>query len=277
MNEARGSDFVMFFDEKEGTTPIIRLLNNFPQVEVIRTMGEWEPFDRHASGPMPLSSLRTCLDLVFSRTPVEEINEIYQRTATRPLSPFRGDGSIGFKMRFTAPAGASEELFARMMLEVLARHDVLVFLAVRQDLLRWALSKYHGDGTGRPGHIQFRLASGKLARNEIPRITVDTDRLERTIERCEAIHAEKRKLMAKLQDAGLDVVPVRYEDFLADPAACLSGLMAALGGEVSEEEAGDALATGAFVERVHGDDLSEFFNNAAELESRFGDRFERWP
>lgn len=276
MSEARGRDFVMFFDEKEGTTPIIRLLDNFPQVEVIRTMGEWEPFDRHASGPMPLSSLRACLDLVFSRTPVEEINELYRRTATRPLSPFRGDGSIGFKMRFTPPEGSSRDLFSRVMLDVLNRHDVLVFLAVRQDLLRWALSKYHGDGTGRAGHIQFRLASGKLARDEIPRITVDSDRLERTIDRCEAIHAEKRKLMRELKQGGLDVVPVRYEDFLADPAACLMDLIAGLGHEVSGDEARAALARGAFVERVHGDDLSEFFVNAEELESRFGDRFQPW-
>jgi hypothetical protein len=275
--EARGRDFVIFFDEKEGTTPIIRLLNNFSRVEVIRTMGEWEPFDRHACGPIQLSALRRCLDLVFSRTPVAEINELYERTATRPLSTFRGDGSIGFKMRFTPPEGSSRDLFSRLMVDVLKRHDVLVFLAVRQDLLRWALSKYHGDGTGRPGHLQFRLGSGKLARNEIPRMTVDTDRLERTIERCEAIHAEKRRLMAKLQDAGVDVVPVRYEDFLADPAASLVGLMAHLGHEVSDDDARRALARGAFVERVHGDDLSEFFVNAAELESRFGDRFEPWP
>jgi hypothetical protein len=277
MNETRGRDFVLFFDEKEGTTPIIRLLDNFPQVEVIRTMGEWEPFDRHATGPMQLSTLRQCLDMVFSRAPVAEINEIYQRTATRALSPFRGDDSIGFKMRFTPPEGASQDHFSRMMLEVLKRHDVLVFLAVRQDLLRWALSKYHGDGTGRPGHIQFRLASGKLARNEIPRITVELDRLERTIDRCEAIHAEKRMLMTKLQDAGLEVVPVRYEDFLADPATSLTGLVARLGHKVPAEEAREALARGAFVERVHGDDLSEFFANAGIIESRFGDRFEPWP
>jgi hypothetical protein len=267
----------MFFDAKEGTTPIIRLLNNFHQVEVIRAIGEWEPFDRHARGAMPLSSLRRCLDLLFSRAPVEDINEIYTRTATRALSTFRGDGSIGFKMRFKAPEGASNDTFARTMLDVLGRHDVLVLLAVRQDLFRWALSKYHGDGTGRPGHLQFRLGTGRLARNDIPRIAVDAERLERVIERCEAIHAEKRRLMTMMQGAGLDVVPVRYEDFLADPAALLMGLMARLGHQVSEGDARNALARGAFVKRVHGEDLSEFFVNAAELESRFGDRLERWP
>jgi hypothetical protein len=271
-------NFVMLFDEKEGTTPIVRLLNNLSHVDVIRARGEWEPFDRHACGPMPLASLRECLDLVFSGAPVAEINRIYERTATRSLSKFRGDVSVGFKMRFKPPQESeSMDRFSAVMVDVLKRHQVLVFLAVRQDLLRWALSKYHGDGTGRPGHIQFRLASGDLARHEIPRIRVDPDALERTIERCEAIHAEKRRLSRELQDAGIDVVPVRYEDFLADPVAFFTRLLAHLGHEVSEAELRDALARGAHVERVHGDNMSEFFVNAAELESRFGDRFEAWP
>jgi hypothetical protein len=268
----------MFFDEKEGTTPIVRLLDNFEQVDVIRAKGEWEPFDRHACGPMPLSSLRECLDLVFSGAPVAEINRIYQRTATRAVSRFRSDRSVGFKMRFKAPQeSARQDHFSTVMIDVLKRHHVLVLLAVRQDLLRWALSKYHGDGTGRPGHIQFRVANGDLARHEIPRIKVDPDALGRTIERCHAIHAEKRRLAAELQDAGIDVVPVRYEDFLTDPVAFFRRLVPHLGHEVSEEEVRDALARGAYVERVHGDDLSEFFVNAEELESRFGDRFEAWP
>jgi hypothetical protein len=271
-------DFVMFFDEKEGTTPIVRLLNNFPQVEVIRTWGEWEPFDGHACGPMPLGSLRECIDLVFSRAPLAEINRIYERTGKRSVSEFRSDVSIGFKMRFRPPLESeSVDRFSAMMIELLKRHDVLVFLAVRQDLLRWALSKYHGDGTGRPGHIQFRLASGKLPREEIPRITVDPEELERTIERCQAIHAEKRQLASELQGAGIDVVAARYEDFLADAGGFLSELLAHLGHQVSESEVRDALAHGSRIERVHGDDLSEFFVNARELESRFGDRFEAWP
>jgi hypothetical protein len=286
----------MFFDEKEGTTPIVRLMNNFPAVDVIRAMGEWEPFDRHACGAMPLSSLRQCLDLVFSGGSAADINPIYERTATRRVSEFSSDGSVGFKMRFTAPRqpwvppggqfvpgladrieSASRSRFSRMMFEVLSRHDVLVLLAVRQDLLRWALSKHHGDGTGRPGHIQFRLASGKLARGEIPRIAVDPDVLERKIERCRAIHAEKRRLMAELQAAGIDVLALRYEDFLADPIGYFTDLLTHLGHAVSEEVVQTALARGARVERVHGDDLSEFFINADELEARFGGCFERWP
>ena len=271
-------DFVMLFDEKEGTTPIVRLLDNFPQVDVIRTWGEWEPFDRHACGPMPLASLLECIDLVYSRAPVAEINRIYERTATRSLSEFCRGVSVGFKMRFR-PSLESESRgrFSAAMIELLKRHDVLVFLAVRQDLLRWALSKYHGDGTGRAGHIQFRLASGRLTREEIPRITVDPEALERTIERCREIHEQKRHLASDLQGAGIEVVPMRYEDFLADAVAFLTDALDHLGHEVAESEVRDALARGALIQRVHGDDLSEFFVNASEIESRFGDRFEAWP
>ena len=291
----RGRDFVMFFEEKEGTTPIIRLLNNFRQVEVVRARGEWEPFDQHACGPMRLSALRRCLDLVFSRAPIEEINEIYQQTSSRALSKFDGDCSLGFKMRFKAPLepsisppvqgrprvratseSGSRTQFSRTMIDVLRRHRALVFLAVRQDLLRWALSIYHGDGTGRPGHLQFQLASGKLEREEVPRIRVSPDALEETIEGCRAIHTRKRELAADLRASGLDVVPVRYEDFLADRGALLAELLVHLGYEVGEDEVRDALAQGIRLERVHGDDLSEFFVNAEELESRFGDRFEAW-
>jgi hypothetical protein len=295
-SDDRARNFVMFFEEKEGTTAIVRLMDNFPQVDVLRARGEWEPFDRHACGPMPTSSLRECLDLIFSGGPAAEVNRIYRRTATRSLTEFRSNPSVGFKMRFKPPrdrsgrpeapdfpqlgTGTDHESrarFARTMIDVLKRHDVLVFLAVRQNLLRWALSKYHGDGTGRPGHIQFRLATGKVARHEISRIHVDPDVLERKIDVCRAIHAGKRRLAAGLRDAGLDVVPVRYEDFLGDQLAFLGELLAHLGQRPSDAELRDAVARGPRIERVHGDDLSEFFLNASELEARFGDRFERWP
>ena len=260
-----GRNFVVFFEEKEGTTAIVRYLSGFPQVDVVRARGRWEPFDRHTCGTMPLSSLRECLDLVFSRASVADVNRIYKRTATRALSKLRGAPSLGFKMHYQPT-----------IVDVLTRHRVLVFIAARQDVFRWALSKYHGDGTGRRGHLQFRLASGDMARQEIPRITVDPDALEQRIEACEALHGAKRRLAADLRAAGLDVVPLRYEDFVAKRAAFFTDLLAQLGHEPSPEEMHAALARDIRLRRVHGDDLSEFFVNAAELEARFGDRFERW-
>jgi hypothetical protein len=69
---------------------------------------------------------------------------------------------------------------------------------------------------------------------------------------------------------------VRYEDFLSDASAFLRALLVQLGHEVTDEEIHEALTRDIRVKRVHGDDLSEFFTNAEELEARFGDAFEPW-
>jgi hypothetical protein len=272
----RGRDFLMPFEEKEGTTAIVRRLHKFPQVDVIRARGEWEPFDRHACGPMSLDTLTECLELIFSGASADAINDVYRRTATRSLSRFDPRRSVGFKMRFKHE-GTRQPEFKEAMIEVLAQHNVLVLMAVRQDLLRWALSKYHGDGTGRPGHLQFQLASGALNRGDIPRISVDPAALERTIGRCRETHVAKRRLASDLRAAGLHVVPVRYEDFLADETAFFRDLLSRLGHEPTERDMQEALSSDIGVQRVHGDDLSEYFVNAEELEARFGDRFEAWP
>ena len=288
-------NFVIFFDQKEGTTPIVLVLNNFSPVSVLHqaTGGGWEPFDRHNCGPMDLDALIECLDLVFSGAPASEVNRVYRLTAAAPLAEYKTAGSVGFKMRYRPWAGPlvpprletsrprpkAHQLarFSREMTSVLSRHDVLVFLAVRQDLLRWALSRYHGDGTGRPGHIQFRLAQREVTSEEIPRIRVDLDVLSREIDRCEAIYAEKLELARRLQDAGVDVIPLRYEDFLIDELGFFRDVLAHLGHELPDEVVQFVVAHGSGFERVHGNDLSEFFLNAAELEERFGGRFHEWP
>lgn len=68
------------------------------------------------------------------------------------------------------------------MIKILRRNDTVVFLAVRQDVFRWGLSKYHGDGTGQPpGHLQFKLARGELQKSEIGKIHVDPERSRRSL------------------------------------------------------------------------------------------------
>lgn len=287
--------FVMFFDQKEGTSPVVRLLHRFPGVEVLHhPPGRgWEPFDRHNCGPMSLDSLLECLDLIFSGASAEEANGIYERTAKAPLADYETTAAVGFKMRFEPPGepripaglgvlrGSIEARYRRQfsdaMVDLLERRGVVVFLAVRQNLMRWALSKYHGDGTGRAGHIQFRLAGGEVSREEIPRIEVDPGKLESVIADCEAIHAAKERLARRLQEAGIEVVPVRYEDFLDDQPAFFRSLLGRLGRRLTDEQISDVLDRGIALQRVHGEDLSEFFVNADEIEARFGDRVRLWP
>jgi hypothetical protein len=42
-----GKNFIILFEEKEGSTPIVRLLDNFNEIDIIHQPlnSGWEPFD----------------------------------------------------------------------------------------------------------------------------------------------------------------------------------------------------------------------------------------
>lgn len=294
-------NFIIFFDEKEGTRSLVRLLNNFERISIIHQVNNrgWEPFDRQTCGPMSLGSLERCLDIVFNKSSIDfkRLNRIYTRTSALPLEEISsGIGAVGFKMRFTPPAkifpniincGALNRLseiftayyaqrFKHMMLKVLKKYDIMVFLAVRQDIYRWGLSKYHGDGSGKPGHLQFKLASGKISRNEIGKIDVDCSRLRKIISVCEASHDRKRRLLEELQLAGIQAHPLLYEDFLTDKQQYFSQILNHLEIKTSQGEIDAALKGGAYFKKVHSDDISDFVQNYGEVQEKFGDRFVSW-
>lgn len=288
--------FVLFFDEKEGTSPIVRLLDNFTDVEIVhQSSGRgWEPFDRHNCGEMSIGGLRKCLTLVLGPGPVDmdALNKAYMRSATYPLSEISGFGVVGFKMRFQPPALSPTWLnrlpiggrvrgglttveaeagpFRPMMMEVLRTRGVHALVAVRTDILRWALSKYHGDGSGRPGHLQFSLASGEITRDQIPKIHVDCQRLGRLVRRCYASHARKRRLLSEFARAGIPASVVIYEDFVADPARLLADLLVSVGRPTTQDEAAAAVTKGTCLIRVHSADISEFVTNHFEVMEKFG-------
>jgi hypothetical protein len=43
------NNFIVLFEEKEGTSSLVRLLDNFERVSVVhhKKGGGWEPFDQH--------------------------------------------------------------------------------------------------------------------------------------------------------------------------------------------------------------------------------------
>ena len=292
-------NFIIFFDEKEGTSPLVRLLDNFGQISIVHQVGDrgWEPFDRHNCGWLRISELVQCLDLLFDDTPLDmgRLNGIYAKKAIAPLDTVDKAGAIGFKMRFVPPhpvelmwrkflSGVSKavtrrdsaQAFERKMINTIKANDAVIFLAVRQDVFRWALSKYHGDGTGKPGHIQFKLASGAISKSEIGKIRIDRDRFEQSLLECEEVHAEKRRLVHELQRAGISVHPLLYEDFLADKKAYFIRLLGLLEIDISDAEIDAALELGGYFNKVHSDDISEFVENHEEITEMFGDRYVAW-
>ena len=162
------------------------------------------------------------------------------------------------------------------MLDQLKKNNIVVFFAVRQDLLRWGLSKYHGDGTGKTGHLQFDLANGKINKQDIANITVDCQRLGKIITECEKVHAKKRRLMAQFKSAGIETFPLLYEEFLTDPASYLRQLFARIELDVTQQEITSVLNQQAYFKKVHADDISTFVCNHQEVINTIGGRFLSW-
>jgi len=87
-------NFIIFFEEKEGTSPLVRLLDNFDQISVVHQVGKdwsWEPFDRHSCGRLSMHDLTQCFDLIFGENllDMERLNAIYTKTAKAPPASHR--------------------------------------------------------------------------------------------------------------------------------------------------------------------------------------------
>ena len=273
--------FVVFFQGKEGSSALVRQLDRFDNVSVVcqseRKAWAWEPFDVNAAGAMTLVDRRRCLELIFNKESLDlsALNRIYLKTATSSLDWFDKSGAVGFKMRFRSP-WYKRWLYRRALLTLFARHRVLVLLLVRQDLLRWALSIYHGDGAGRPGALQFKLAYGQIKREDIDSIEVDCERLAKEIARCRQKLADKRAVARHLSRYGVDVQILRYEDFESDRGAYMRKLCAKLELDVSDSAMRTALDAGPFFEKVHAYDISTFVSNHQQVLDRVGECYEAW-
>lgn len=294
-------NFIVLFEEKEGTSPLMRLLDNFDDTTVVRHDNDsgWEPFDTHNCGRMSDQRLVECMQLMYGHEQVDDeaLNKIYTQTGTRPLIHIGQRDILGFKMRFKPANGGLLERakfsswndftrgisnnylnrqYKQRMFEVFRQHNVVVFFAVRQDVMKWALSKYHGDGSGKKGHMQFQLASGKLKRDDVKKITVDIRRMAQIVRHCQYVHAEKKALFAEMQAQGIHCAALKYEGFLEDKTSYMQELYAALGVSRSEEEIQAAIDRGAYFEKVHKDDISSFVVNHEEVQAAFSSAFVPW-
>jgi hypothetical protein len=292
---------MIFFAEKEGTNPLVRLLNNFDQLSVVHQINGrgWEPFDVHNCGPVSFESLEHYFNLIYGHKYIDmvRLNEVYTQKAKRPLEVIDPTKIIAFKMRFRPAKYGSPTIrklplirrfvnpiikrqqlrtFKRAMFELLKKYQIITFVAVRQDVFRWALSKYHGDGSGRSGNLQFKVADGSLKKSELEKIYVSCDRLEKIILSCEQKLQSKKELMNELKRENIPVYPLLYENFCQDKTKYFEELFNRINFSISREEIEDTIQAGSYFKKVHSDDISNFVQNHEEVLARFGDRFDDW-
>ncbi|MGM0409103.1 MAG: hypothetical protein ACQERU_14070 [Bacteroidota bacterium] len=278
-------NFVILFQEKEGTSALVRMLDNFEEFTIIhQKKGGWEPFNVHNCGQMKFDDYFYCVDKVLNNRPIEigSINKIYTKTARKPIAVFNKNRATGFKMRLYAPLKSNllkvlfHPKFENRWIQTIKQNKTVIFISVRQDIFRWALSKYHGDGTGRKGHIQFKMASNKTDNIEIRKIHVNPIRLWIIIKICELRHQRKKMLYHKLKQKGIKVVPLLYEEFSEDKKSFLKKIYNVLEIPLTPERIEDKIRQEVKFKKVHSNDISTFVKNHKEIIKKFGNKYISW-
>jgi hypothetical protein len=278
--------FVILFREKEGSTPIVRMLDKFDSIDIVHpeSSGSWEPFDLHCSGPISSRDYSRYLELIYGDDGnyMDRLNGIYTRTSKHPLREFNKNNSVGFKMRYRPQQSSrlirlfNSPRFRRSSIRCFRDNNVVVFVTMRQDLFRWALSKYHGDGTGQHGHLQFKLANNKIDRAQIPKIRVDLEAFRQVLVKCERQLAQKRQLLERLDRSGVSACPLFYESFCDDKKAFFTDVLERLESPSTEQDIDAVLEKGTRFRKVHGNDIREFVVNADEVLEEFGEPYVSW-
>ena len=149
-------------------------------------------------------------------------------------------------------------IYREYMLEMLLENGVVPMLAVRQNIFKWALSKYHGDGTGKKGHLQFQVAAGAISKKDIPKIHVNLKRFGRLIEQCRRKHDRKREFAEWMTARGAEVKPLLYESFLNEPKTFFGGFLSCLGHDYTLQDIERCLMD---IDMKRVGELSEYVEN----------------
>ena len=292
-------DFVLFFEEKEGTTAIMRWANRLPNVRVLHYTddGGWEPLEPFKLGEnVRHDEIQSLMQAIYLRPRnMEELRRRYaMKVPNQELVALPNNYSIGLKMRWTPPRvfysglpifdlpvnrifkGYRYRRYYDSMVQTLSDAGVAPMLAVRQNVFKWALSKYHGDGTGKKGHLQFKLASGELTRQDIPKINVNLSRFGRLLDQCRRKHDAKRQFVEQMAKDGLKVLPLLYEDFLEDKVRFFEGFLGHINNPVDTDDLKSSLEGDILLKRVHKGSLSDYVENHEALNRTYGDAFEPW-
>jgi hypothetical protein len=278
-------NFIIFHAEREGSTAIIQSLSERLGVTIVHQENDrgWEPFNKVCCGEMPMRTLFHCLDVIYGNKPIDfpALNARYTKTAFGPIEAFPPSEILGLKMRFRPPwrwemaLPPARWLFNKQMVSLLRRHNIYVFVTIRQDVMRWALSKYYGNGKRIGGHLQYSVAAGKIDPSALPKVTVDLGKFERIVQEFERKHVINKRLIGKLQSAGVQASPLLYETFASDPSQFYGQMFDALG--VPHPAIDPAQVRSTYrLNKVHSDDISSFVVNADDVIARFGNRFARW-
>lgn len=290
------TNFICLFTEKEGSTAMLQSLDLFNDVSVVHQSDGrgWEPFEHHNCGNANISVIINCMNAMFTRDSgqLKSAKGDYDKLARQSMEINIEKKAVGFKMRFRAPRNFFPKTksitfnrafsyisrfffnrrFRENVTECLIENNVKVFFIVRQDVMRWALSKYIGRGDGRIGHRQF---TKHRPLDTEPKL-INPNRLSKIVDKCLHIHAHRKQEFKRLQSLGIDCHVLTYESFQKDKAAFYNGFLKKLHIDANVESIHKVLVGGVGPTKVHSDSLHRFVTNHEEISKKFGSFYESW-
>ena len=222
-------NFVIIYSGRTGSSPIVNILARQPGVRV----PVFENLDHRFVGPERARDIAPILDAVFATGRLEgaELPEHLPRFPEDATPE-----STGFKWR---PYGDWPRVC-----EVFRRHDVMLFVLSRRDVVELASSLYITsvgnslqDEVAISKHPQFGLAlEGRAATERAAieklqtlRLPVRPRPLYRIMRQQARVRGELAERAAEAHRAGVPVRSIYYEDFVADNAGFIRGLLGELG------------------------------------------------
>ena len=257
-------NFIIFFTEKEGSSPIIETLMKFDKIDIIG----FEPFDTYVFTEKEFGGLgkdikkedfAECLDLIYKNDHdpdyYQKLINIYSKYNTEiKLNNFNKlENSIGLKIRLR-----NNEL----IFDKLKKYHVVTFVLIRQNVLRWALSKYVNK------HLQFEFDRDGDKNNDI-KMRFDCRRLQIHIQECEEALKDKKTLLTELKKYGIEFYPLYYEEFCHNKLDYFQNLLEKLDIKYSREAIEMTINQELLFKKVHSDNIREFVINYDEVYKTF--------
>ncbi|AYV82343.1 MAG: hypothetical protein Homavirus33_5 [Homavirus sp.] len=222
----------------------------------------FEPFDNfHMKKPLIGENLTMIFDLLFSKNLTNDfayykMNSIYKIYSDKEIDKFDKKKAIGFKMRFRNWETIETPII---------KNNVVVFILVRQDVFKWAISTYDVDCN------QFKLIKGDIEKD--PTIKIDIEKFKSILRICHKNLEERYGLIDMLRKKNVDVCPLYYEEFCNDKKLFFKKMFDKLQIKLTNDELTEFANKPNYFKKVHSDDLKKYVTNYDELKVEFGSKY----
>jgi len=200
---------IVFYEEKSGSTALMLALHRVAGIEVVGMKKEGgEPFDMHQSGRrLGTRKVGQLITAAYSAT-----RDGIRIAKMRPRS----------QKRLLLP----DVIHERLLIRTLKQGQIQPIILLRTDLFELALSKFHGNGSGHNGHMQFIAIQDKDFSPE--RMVVGGKRWVWSQRRAIVHFRRLTRMSRRCASTGLNPVILTYEQMLNHPESFWQELAKAL-------------------------------------------------